>query len=99
MLNWVTGIKVVHFQKNSYHHSGIKRTLYSALFGNEACVGLTSSLPREILETIETEQDLVSLDLHPPTSRPSATVTPTVSEDCVVTASSVVRNGADSFLQ
>ena len=39
---WVTGIKFVQFQKNSAHHSGIKRSLYSALFGKEARMGLTN---------------------------------------------------------
>lgn len=62
--DWVAGIKFVQFQKNSSHHAGIKRSPYSALFGNEARVGLTtSSLPREILDNLESEQDLARLDL------------------------------------
>ena len=44
--NRVTGIKCVQFQKNSAHHSGIKCSPCSALFGKEVRVGLTmSSLP------------------------------------------------------
>ena len=38
----VTGIKFLQFQKNYAHHSGIKRSLYSALFGKEARMGLTN---------------------------------------------------------
>ncbi|KAK4320320.1 hypothetical protein Pmani_008826 [Petrolisthes manimaculis] len=60
----VVGIKFVQFQKNSSHHAGIKRSPYSALFGKEARVGLTtSSLPREILDNLESEHDLARLDL------------------------------------
>ena len=33
--DWVTDIKFVQFQKNSAHHSGIKRSPYLALFGSE----------------------------------------------------------------
>ena len=62
--DWVAGIKFVQFHKNSSHHSGIKRSPYSALFGNEARVGLTSStLPREILDSLESEEDLARLNL------------------------------------
>ena len=61
--DWVAGIKFVQFQKNSSHHAGIRRSPYSALFGNEARVGLTSSLPREILDNLESEQDLARHDL------------------------------------
>ncbi|KAK4325146.1 hypothetical protein Pmani_004300 [Petrolisthes manimaculis] len=62
--DWVAGIKFVQFQKNSSHHAGIKRSPYSALFGKEARVGLTtSSLPRKILHNLESEHDLARLDL------------------------------------
>jgi hypothetical protein len=33
--DWSIGIKFVQFQKNSAHHSGIKCSSYSALFGCE----------------------------------------------------------------
>ncbi|GFO16504.1 integrase core domain protein [Plakobranchus ocellatus] len=43
---------------------GIQRSPYSALFGNEARVGLTTStLPREILDNLESEEDLARLEL------------------------------------
>ena len=49
--DWSVRIKFVQFLKNSSLHSGIQRSPYSALFGCDAKVGLTtSSLPEEILE-------------------------------------------------
>ncbi|KAK7095753.1 hypothetical protein V1264_005119 [Littorina saxatilis] len=70
--DWATGIKFVQFYKNSSHHSGIKRSPYSALFGSEASVGLTtSSLPFEVLKNLETEEDLLALVLHQPSSESS----------------------------
>ncbi|KAK7116507.1 hypothetical protein V1264_002174 [Littorina saxatilis] len=73
--DWVAGIKFVQFHKNSAYHSGIKRSPYSALFGNEARVGLTSStLPREILDNLESEDDLARLDLPQPASRAASSV-------------------------
>ena len=46
--DWITGIKFVQFHTYSGHHSGIRRSLYSAMFGSEAQIGLTSSsLPNE----------------------------------------------------
>jgi hypothetical protein len=62
-----TGLRELNLfnsKKKSSYHSGIKRSPYSALFRNEARVGLTSStLPREILENLESEDDLARLDL------------------------------------
>ncbi|XP_052806687.1 KRAB-A domain-containing protein 2-like [Mya arenaria] len=59
--NWATGIKFVQFQKNSAHHSGIKCSPYSAMFGCEARVGLTSSaLPTEVIYRMESEDDLLA---------------------------------------
>ena len=59
--DWAAGIKFVQFHKNSSYHSGIKCSLYSAMFGCEARIGLTSSsLPREVISTLETEEDLLS---------------------------------------
>ena len=49
--DWTIGIKFVQFQKNTAYHAGIKCSLYSALFGCDTCIGLTSSsLPQEIIE-------------------------------------------------
>jgi len=59
--DWATGIKFVQFQKNSAHHSGIKCSPYSAMFGCEARVGLTSStLPTEVIYRMESEDDLLA---------------------------------------
>ena len=41
--DWDTCIKFVQFQKNSANHLGIKRCPYSALFGEEVRVALTTS--------------------------------------------------------
>ena len=38
--DWVTGIRFVQFQKTTAHHSGIKCSPCSALFGEEVRVGL-----------------------------------------------------------
>ena len=40
---WTVGLKFVQFQKNSSHHSGIRRSPFAALLGSECKVGLTSS--------------------------------------------------------
>ena len=67
--DWTVGIKFVQFHKNSALHAGIKRSPYEALFGCTAKVGLTSSaLPDEIVERLETEDDL--LQLNNPTEDP-----------------------------
>ena len=55
--DWTTGIKFVQFHKNSAHHAGIKCSPYSAMFGSEARIGLTSS-SHELMSTIESETDL-----------------------------------------
>ena len=60
--DWATGIKFVQFSKNSAYHAGIKRNSYAAMFGVNARVGLTStSLPQEIISSLQSEQDLVTL--------------------------------------
>ncbi|KAK4307308.1 hypothetical protein Pmani_020912 [Petrolisthes manimaculis] len=59
--DWTAGIKFVQFQKNSAYHSGIKCSPYSAMFGCEARVGLTSSsLPQEVISRLESETDLLA---------------------------------------
>ena len=59
--DWSVGIKFVQFLKNSSLHSGIQRSPFSALFGCDAKVGLTtSSLPEEILERMHSEEDLLT---------------------------------------
>ncbi|CAG2246400.1 unnamed protein product [Mytilus edulis] len=47
------------FEKTS-HHSGINRSPYKAMFGCDAKIGLSSSsLPQEILGSLQTEEDLI----------------------------------------
>ncbi|XP_068220838.1 KRAB-A domain-containing protein 2-like [Palaemon carinicauda] len=60
--DWATGIKFVQFSKNSAYHTGIKRSPYAAMFGENARVGLTStSLPQEIISCLQSEQDLITM--------------------------------------
>ena len=55
-------MKFVQFQKNTSAHRGIGMSPYEALFGNKAKVGLHGSqLPKELLKTLATEEDLISL--------------------------------------
>jgi hypothetical protein len=57
---WNIGLKFVQFDKNNSHHSaGINRSPYKSLFGCDAKIGLSSSsLPQEIIRSLETEEDL-----------------------------------------
>ena len=60
--DWTMGIKFVQFSKNSAYHARIMRSPYAAMFGINARVGLTStSLPQEIITSLQSEQDLVTL--------------------------------------
>ena len=64
--DWTDGLKFVQFQKNSSHHTGIKRSPFPALFGADAKVGLTSSsLPHDVIARLQTEDDLLSAVSHP----------------------------------
>ena len=80
MHDWVTGIKFVQFQKNSAYHSGIKRSPYSVLLGEEARVALTTSfLPQEVLSKLDSVEDLLAVIMDQPstsvyTSRTTACV-------------------------
>ena len=70
--DWSTGIKFVQFQKKSSFHSGIKRAPYAAMFGCDVKVGLTSSsLPTEIIERMQSEDDLLSAIATPETQQQS----------------------------
>lgn len=56
---WSEGLKFIQLMKNSALHSGIKRTPYEAMFGCHPRHGLSASkLPSEVLENLETEEDL-----------------------------------------
>ena len=47
--------------KNTSYHAGIKRTPYSAMFGSEPKVALTSSsLPMELIHPLASEDDLLT---------------------------------------
>lgn len=60
--NWSMGIHFMRFAKNSAHHSGINHSLYSALSGANPGFGITStSLPSDIINCLNTEEDLVSV--------------------------------------
>ena len=61
--DWSVGLKFVQQQKNCAHHAGINQTPYKAMFGEDPKVGLTSSsLPPEILKTLQSEDDLRALE-------------------------------------
>ena len=69
---WVTGINFVQFQKNSAHHSGIKRSPYSALFCEEVRVVLTSSMPKEVLSKLDSKEGLLDVIMDQPSEEPSS---------------------------
>lgn len=57
--NWSVGCNFVQYQKNASFHRIIGRAPYRALFGCDPKSGLRSSnIPRNILPTIQTEEDL-----------------------------------------
>lgn len=77
--DWTVGLKFVQQQKNCAHHAGINRTPYEAMFGENPKVGLTSSsLPSEMLERLQSEDDLRAL-LH--LTSPTEPTTEPVSND------------------
>ncbi|XP_074032143.1 KRAB-A domain-containing protein 2-like [Leptinotarsa decemlineata] len=62
---WSEGLRYVQFMKNRAFHSGIKQSPYKALFGIEPRVGLsTSSLPQEIINDLQDEDDLRKVIKH-----------------------------------
>ncbi|XP_047488152.1 uncharacterized protein LOC125038654 [Penaeus chinensis] len=64
--DWSVGLRFVQHQKNSAHHSGIKRTPFKAMFGTDPRVGLASlRLPPEVLERLQSEEDLLTLFARP----------------------------------
>ncbi|KAI0232839.1 hypothetical protein LSAT2_016873 [Lamellibrachia satsuma] len=70
--------------KNSAYRSGIKGMPYAAMFGTEPRVGLTfSSLPSEIVERLQTKDDLLAI-LNTPTeitTEPEALITQSMPDD------------------
>ena len=74
--DWTVGLKFVQFQKNSSHHSGIRRSSFAALLGSEVKVGLTSSnLPQEVISRLQSEDDLIP-EISAPAPAPSPTHVP-----------------------
>ena len=69
--HWSEGLRFVQFQKNRSYHRTIDQSPYSALFGSDPKVGLSSSaIPKEILDKLETEEDLNALTTtETPTNR------------------------------
>ena len=60
--HWSEGLRFVQFQKNRSYHRTIEQSPYKALFGSDPKVGLSSSaIPKELLDTLETEEDLNSV--------------------------------------
>ncbi|XP_050056267.1 uncharacterized protein LOC126549911 [Aphis gossypii] len=56
---WSEALPFVQFTKNTTYHQGIKQTPYKAMFSTKAQRGLlTSSLPREQIEKLATEEEL-----------------------------------------
>ncbi|KFD45721.1 hypothetical protein M513_13399 [Trichuris suis] len=59
LCTWMQDKKLTDGARDYGFHSGIKRTPYEALFGCKAKVGLaTSSLPQDVLQDIQTEEQL-----------------------------------------
>ncbi|CAC5393701.1 unnamed protein product [Mytilus coruscus] len=56
---WSEGLRFVQFQKNRSYHRAIDQSPYHTLFGSDPKIGLSSSsLPKELLPNLETEEDL-----------------------------------------
>ncbi|XP_068240286.1 KRAB-A domain-containing protein 2-like [Palaemon carinicauda] len=57
---WSNGLRFVQWQKNTGFHSGIGRTPYEAMYGEKAHLGISAvNIPEEIMEGMETEEQLV----------------------------------------
>jgi hypothetical protein len=60
--NTAVGVKFVQFRKNSSFNAGIEQSSYATLFCIEARIGLTSSsLPHDVIQKLETEDDLLDI--------------------------------------
>ncbi|XP_071750248.1 KRAB-A domain-containing protein 2-like [Lepeophtheirus salmonis] len=60
---WSEGLKFIQFNKNRSYHCGINQSPYSAMFGYEPEVGIsTSNIPKEILHGLQTEEDLTAIN-------------------------------------
>ncbi|XP_050312883.1 KRAB-A domain-containing protein 2-like [Anthonomus grandis grandis] len=53
------GLRFVQLMKNRAYHDGIKQAPYTAMFGHDIKVGLsTSAFPKEAIENLRTEEEL-----------------------------------------
>jgi len=60
--DWTIGVKYVQFSKTSSFNVGIKQSPYATLLGIEAGIGLTSSsLPHDVIQKVQTEDDLLAI--------------------------------------
>ena len=55
---WATSIRFVQFQKNSRDHVGIKRSPCEVMFGCAPKVDLSTTIPNEIFQVLQKEEDL-----------------------------------------
>ena len=59
---WSEGLRFIQFQKNRSYHRVIGQSPYTALFGSDPKVRLSSSsVPRDLLPEIQTEEDLEAI--------------------------------------
>ena len=59
---WSEGLRFIQFQKNRSYHRVIGQSPYKAQFGSDPKVGLSSSsVPRDLLPDIQTEEDLQAI--------------------------------------
>ena len=68
--DWSVDLRFVQNMKKSAHHSGIKCTPYKAMFGSNPKVGLTSNLPSEVLERLQTDDLHALFSAHTPQRTP-----------------------------
>ena len=82
-INWASLLQYVQFQINRQMHEGIGCSRYKTMFGREAPLGLgMEDLPHEIIDGLETEDDLHQLQEEYCISTVSASAC-SVSEDAV----------------
>jgi len=61
---WSKALPFVQFTKNTTYHQSIRQTPYEPMFGTKAQRGLlTSSLLREQIEKLATEEELVRTNI------------------------------------
>lgn len=59
---WSQGLRFIQLIRYRAYHAGINTTPYEALFGCKIKIGLnTPNLPKEVVENIETEEDLTAI--------------------------------------